>query len=140
MRLEKTLKVKHRIVYSFPPNWRKIASEEVEHVKSKILETLTSVGADAEVDNLMVEEAAKSLVILQKLRRIIWDELGEIVKGRKRSKLASYISSYEKLCKIVLGWIESLALARKERLTLKQQENAKDKLKNLVSRLMGVED
>ena len=140
LRLEKTLKVKHRIVYSLPPNWRKVASEEVENVKNKILETLTSVGADAEVDNLMVEEAAKSLVILQKLRKIIWNELGEIVKGKKRSKLTSYVSSYEKLCNIVLDWIESLALTRKERLTLKQQENAKDKLKNIVSRLMGVED
>ena len=140
MRLEKTLKVRHKIVYSLPPNWRKIASEEVENVKNKILETLTSVGADAEVDNLMVEEAAKSLVILQKLRKIIWNELGEIVKGKKRSKLTSYVSSYEKLCNIVLDWIESLALTRKERLTLKQQENAKDKLKNIVSRLMGVED
>ena len=139
MRLEKTLKVKHKIVYSFPPSWRKISSEEIEQIKNKIFETLTSVGADAEIDNLMVDETAKSLVILQKLRKIIWNELNKIVEGKKHGKLTNYISSYEKLCKIVLNWIESLALTRKERLTLKQQENVKDKLKDLVSRLMGVE-
>ncbi|RJX15211.1 hypothetical protein CW703_07155 [Candidatus Bathyarchaeota archaeon] len=139
MRLEKTLKVKHKIVYSLPADWRKISSEEIEQIKNKIFETLTSVGADTEIDNLMVDETAKSLVILQKLRKIIWNELNKIVEGKKHGKLTNYISSYEKLCKIVLNWIESLALTRKERLTLKQQENVKDKLKDLVSRLMGVE-
>ncbi|MGP3667620.1 MAG: hypothetical protein ACKD6N_03490 [Candidatus Bathyarchaeota archaeon] len=136
MKLEKQVRCK--IVNILPPGWRKIADEDVEKVKSKIMETLKNLGVEAEVDVLMVDETAKNLVLLQKLRKLIFDELNKPVKELKHGKLSSYVGSYEKLCRIILDWIEGLALTRKERLSLKQQQKVVDMVDNMVKELMGM--
>lgn len=137
MRLE--IQTRSKILRALPPSWRKIADDDVEKVKAKILETLKSLGVEAEVDVLMVDETAKNLVLLQKLRKLVLDEFNKPVKQLKPGKLSNYINSYEKLCRIVLNWIEGLALTRKERLNLKQQEKVADMVDNMVKELMGVQ-